>query len=115
MHPSRILDADVLIHPSVSNEDLPNVISEAMALSLPIIGTRVAGIPDQVIDGVNGLLVEPGSEEELARAIENLLGDHNARKSYGAASRERYLQRFSPEIAKTRYLELYGLEGLAKI
>ena len=110
----EFLDADVLIHPSVSNEDLPNVISEAMALSLPIIGTRVAGIPDQVIDQVNGLLVEPGSAEELARAIENLLGDNNARKSYGAASRERYLQRFSPEIAKTRYLELYGLEGLAK-
>ena len=111
----EFLDADVLIHPSVSNEDLPNVISEAMALSLPILGTRVAGIPDQVIDGVNGLLVEPGSEEELARAVENLLGDHSARKSYGAASRERYLQRLSPEIAKTRYLELYGLEGLAKI
>lgn len=111
----EFLAADVLIHPSQSNEDLPNVISEAMALSLPIIGTRVAGIPDQVIDGENGLLVEPGSAEDLALAIENLFRNQNARKSYGAASLDLYLQRFSPEISKTRYLELYGFEGLAKI
>jgi glycosyltransferase involved in cell wall biosynthesis len=48
---------DVLVLPSVRDEDFPNVILEAMLLSKPVIATRLAGIPEQVVDGVTGLLV----------------------------------------------------------
>ncbi|NOY78568.1 MAG: glycosyltransferase family 4 protein [Calditrichaeota bacterium] len=70
--------ADVLVMPSVvaKNNDrdgIPNVILEAMAHRLPVIGTRVSGLPEVIIDHVTGLLVRPGAPEELAEAIEWLI------------------------------------------
>ena len=52
-----VADLDVFVLPSTNNEDLPYVVSEAMLLERPIIGTYVAGIPEQVDDGVNGYLL----------------------------------------------------------
>jgi glycosyltransferase involved in cell wall biosynthesis len=108
----EFLNSDVLIHPSISNEDLPNVISEAMAMKIPAIGTRVAGIPEQIDDGKTGFLVMPGSTVELAHAVKTIMSDPVLRLNMSSQARERYLQLFSPVQAEARYLELYGVEGV---
>jgi glycosyltransferase involved in cell wall biosynthesis len=56
-------------------EGLPNVLLEAMALEVPVVATKVAGIPRLIKHRDNGLLVEPGSVDELATALASLLGD----------------------------------------
>jgi glycosyltransferase involved in cell wall biosynthesis len=71
--------AKILILPSLY-EGLPNVILEAMAVGVPVIATRVGGIPDLVKDGETGLLVEPGSVDELTRGIRKLIEDDDLRK-----------------------------------
>jgi glycosyltransferase involved in cell wall biosynthesis len=68
-------------------EGLPNVLLEAMALEVPVVATRVAGVPRLVADGVNGLLVEPGASEPLTRALARLLGDAGLRADLSRAAR----------------------------
>lgn len=67
-------DATVLVLPSRS-EGMGRVIIEAFCRARPVIGTRVGGIPDLVVDGRNGLLIEPGSCQALAEALVRLLGE----------------------------------------
>lgn len=98
---------DVFILPSIDAEDFPNVISEAMSFSKPIIASRLAGIPEQVIDGVTGLLVDPSDAAKLASAIETLSGDKRLRIRMGDAGYDHYCSNFTYEIAERNYLTLY--------
>lgn len=102
---------DLFIHPSISNEDLPNVISEAMALGKPVIGSRLAGIPEQIEDGVNGLLFEPGADEQLASKIALLIRDEKLRETFGLSSVAKYQREFLPGVALESYKRLYGLDN----
>lgn len=103
---------DVLIHPSLYGEDLPNVISEAMSLGKPVVASAVAGIPEQVLDGNTGVLFQPGDYEALALAIETLMGDGRARVSMGQSGAKRHEQLFSVEVSRRAYTDFY--EGLSK-
>lgn len=88
--------ADVFINSSFSEAfGLP--ILEAMACELPVVASRVGGIPEAVENGESGLLVEPGDSTELARAILRLLCDENLRRSLTEAARERAVKIFSWE------------------
>jgi glycosyltransferase involved in cell wall biosynthesis len=71
------------------------VLAEAMLASLPIVATRVDGIPEVVCDGETGFLVAPGSDAELAERILALLADAPLRRALGEAGRARALERFS--------------------
>ena len=70
----EIAKADLLVLPSFM-EGLPIVLMEAMALGVPVIASRVAGIPELVVDGKTGLLFAPSNWDELAQCIARLLGD----------------------------------------
>lgn len=78
--------ADLFVLPSFA-EGVPVVLMEAMASSLPVVATRIAGIPELVEDGVSGLLVPPGDEASLVGAITELLADTERARSMGAAGR----------------------------
>jgi glycosyltransferase involved in cell wall biosynthesis len=65
---SWVAAADALCLPSRS-EGMPNVIVEALASGVPVVASRVGGIPELIIDGVNGLLVAPGDPQALAEAL----------------------------------------------
>lgn len=67
---------------------------EAMSAGLPVITTRVGGIPDIVQDGETGYLVEPNDYESLKRVLDELVGSRALRQRMGDAGRERALQRF---------------------
>lgn len=77
---------DVLVVPSLWLENSPLVIHEAFLAGRPVIGARIGGIADLVVDGVNGLLYEPRSADDLARALRSLL-DHPPRVAELAAGR----------------------------
>ena len=75
--------------PSICQEACPTVIIEAMQAGIPVVATRMGGIPDLVVDGQTGLLVPPGDAPALAGAIESLLADSAAAGRFGRAGRLR--------------------------
>ncbi len=77
---------DVLTVPSRSDGS-PLVVCEAMAAGVPVVASRVGGLPDLVEDGGSGLLVRPGEAEDLARALVSLLLDPEAARRLGARGR----------------------------
>lgn len=85
-------------------EGLPNVLLEAMALEVPVVATRVAGVPTLVEHEYNGLLVKPGDLRSLGAALNRLLRDAELRSSLAAAGRRTILDRFtfSARMAKVR-------------
>jgi glycosyltransferase involved in cell wall biosynthesis len=83
-----------------------NVI-EGMACELPIVGTRVGGIPEIIDDGVTGLLVSPKDAVELAKAVAALLRDPGRRRAMGQAGRQRVRTFFSMEKHTADVVRLY--------
>ena len=107
-HVMNLMSAvDVLVVPSVSHEDFPNVILEAMGLGKPVVASRLAGTPEQVDDEHTGLLVPPGDAAALALALRRLVLDPALRDEMGRAGRRRFEERFTAEVAVRRYAELY--------
>jgi colanic acid/amylovoran biosynthesis glycosyltransferase len=91
--------AAIFVLPAVVAADgdrdgIPNVILEAMAMSLPVISTRHSGIPEAVVDGTTGLLVEPGDAAALAAAIRELLDDPETAARMGGEGRTLVGDRF---------------------
>jgi len=88
-------------------EGVPVALMEAMAIGLPTIASRIMGIPELVEDNVTGLLVTPGRDDELADAIELLLGNPAMRQAYGQAGRQKVRNDYSIEIAAARLHQLF--------
>jgi glycosyltransferase involved in cell wall biosynthesis len=93
-------------------EGLPNVLLEAMALEVPVVSSRIAGIPRLVVHEENGLLVEPGSQEALAGALSRLLRSPDLRRRLAAAGRRTVASNFSFASRMDKVRRLYdGLLG----
>jgi L-malate glycosyltransferase len=97
---------DVFVQPSRS-EGLSNTIMEAMAASLPVVATQVGGADELVVDGVTGLLVQPGVAESLAGALGRLLSVPADQARMGTAGRSRVETEFELSVAVRRYERLY--------
>jgi glycosyltransferase involved in cell wall biosynthesis len=95
----RAADGDV--------DGLPQMLMEAMACGLPVVSTRLVGIPDLVVDGRTGLLVEPDAPEALADALERLARDPDLRRSLAAEGRRFVLERFEIATALRPLLDQY--------
>ncbi len=93
--PRPIYEAMDLFVLSSLREGLPNVVLEAMALEVPVLATRIAGVPRLIQDGVNGTLVSPGSADHLAEAISLLLSDAALRARLAQAARHTVEVHFS--------------------
>lgn len=76
-------------------EGLPLVIIEAMVAGLPVVASRVGGVPELVEDGVTGFLVPPGNPEALAEALQRLFEDKELCRRMGEAGREKALRSFT--------------------
>jgi glycosyltransferase involved in cell wall biosynthesis len=84
---AALRDLDIFVLPSLS-EACPNALLETMAMGLPVVATRVGGIPALVEDGRTGLLVPPGDPSALARAIAGLIEDPVRAAAMAARARE---------------------------
>lgn len=73
-------DGKLLVLPAIEGEGFPNVILEAMSVGLPVVATKLAGIPDLVRDGETGFLVEPANPKELANKINKIIRDEDLLK-----------------------------------
>jgi glycosyltransferase involved in cell wall biosynthesis len=73
-------DYDVFVLPTLPGEGIPRVLLEAMTAGLPLVTTRVAGIPSLIGDEVNGLLVDEPTADAVAGAIARLLADGALRR-----------------------------------
>lgn len=87
---------DVFVLPSFA-EGVPVVLMEAMAKELPVISTRVMGIPELVEDGVSGLLIPPANLDALVQAMERLAKDPELRLRLGKAGREKVIADYNLE------------------
>jgi glycosyltransferase involved in cell wall biosynthesis len=105
--------ADVVAVPSVVDsagnvDGLPNTLLEAMAAGRAVVASRVAGIPDVVVDGINGVLVAPGDAAALRAALTRVIGDAGLRARLGAAARATVLARHGWDTAARRFEECYA-------
>ena len=85
---------DVFVMASFA-EGLPVVLMEAMAAGVPVVATRIAGIPELVDDGRNGFLVPPGHPAIAAAAVRQLLEDADLRNRFAIAGRAKVEREFN--------------------
>jgi glycosyltransferase involved in cell wall biosynthesis len=110
--PSLLADADVFVLSSRS-EGSPVSVIEAMAAGLPVVASRVGGVPELVEDGETGFLVPPEDPQALTRVLARLLEDHTLRRRLGDAGRQRARREFDLAPFRRAHVELYSRE-LAK-
>lgn len=105
--PEHIGSCGILVLPSRS-EAMGRVLIEAMAAGKPRIGSKVDGIPTVINDGVDGLLCEPGSIDDLARKLDKLMADPVLRKKLGDAGRLRAEQEFTEDVFMKNLVGFYN-------
>jgi glycosyltransferase involved in cell wall biosynthesis len=113
----RVVDelaaASVMVLPSVvlssgQMEGIPVALMEAMAAGVPVISTRISGIPELVIDGETGLLVEPGDATALADAIESVFADPAGAERRAAAGSALVAAQFDQATEVTRLVDIFA-------
>jgi len=108
----KLRAADIFALASVTDQQgasdvFPTVIIEAMAAARPVVSTRLAGIPESVVNDQTGVLVSPGDTTALAQALDRLLCDAELRLRYGRAGRARVEQHFRIDQTIGPLLELF--------
>jgi glycosyltransferase involved in cell wall biosynthesis len=116
---AAIGDADLLVAPSVvasdgKREGIPIVLMEAMSCGLPVVASRLSGIPELVDHEVEGLLVPPGDASALADAIQRLQGDPRLRARLGTAARLRIEREFDLATNARLILDRIAAAGAAR-
>ena len=104
--PRLLAASDVFVLPTLT-EALPTVLAEAMAARLPVIASRVGGIPEMIADRQNGFLVEPEDLDGLSSACIRLLENPDERAAMGAAGWKIVNQKFSIQRQVEQLKELY--------
>jgi len=109
---SLMKSADLFVMSSIT-EGLGSAVLDAMAMELPVVGTRAGGIPEVVVPGETGEVVGPGDARELAAAIVKLLKDPVRRRAYGEAGRQRVAKQFDVEHLVSGTLAAYLRLGVS--
>jgi glycosyltransferase involved in cell wall biosynthesis len=100
-------NARFLVMPSECFEMFPLVIGEAMGHCLPVIASRIGGLPEIVEDGVTGLLFEPGNVEDLVSKIKLLWENPSLCRQMGIAGREKAIREYNENVYYRRLMDVY--------
>ncbi|MFH1835790.1 MAG: glycosyltransferase family 4 protein, partial [Methanobacteriota archaeon] len=103
---SLLSETDMLVVPSLA-ENFPRITLEGMGAGVPVIASCVGGIPEQITDGVNGMLFSPGDHNELADKIIKLSSDPDTTEKMGSSGRES-AREFTIQKKITCFERLYG-------
>jgi glycosyltransferase involved in cell wall biosynthesis len=98
--------ADVFLVPSIE-DNLPNIVIEAMSCGTPVIAFDIGGIPDMIQNGVNGYIVKKGAGSEYGRVILDLINDPERNAQMSKNCRTIALKKYSLMVQAQRYMELY--------
>jgi glycosyltransferase involved in cell wall biosynthesis len=104
---AELATMDLFILPSLFGEGLPMVILEAMAAGVPIVGTRVEGVPEAIRDNVDGVIAEPNDPQSLARAIARVMQGEAEWQSLRASAHARQAERFSDRSMASAVAAVY--------
>jgi glycosyltransferase involved in cell wall biosynthesis len=105
--PELLGQARLLVLPS-RYENFPLSLLEAMSCAVPVVASRVGGIPELVADGETGLLVPPGDPAALAEAMGRLVDGPALARALGAAARSTIEARYSWDAVVSRLVDLYA-------
>jgi glycosyltransferase involved in cell wall biosynthesis len=92
--PAVLNELDLVVSTSHS-EAMPLAVMEAMGSGLPVVGTRVGGVPDLIQHGITGYLAAPGDIDGLAQSVRTLIQEPAMRRAFGERARALAVQRFS--------------------
>ena len=98
--------ADLFVLASFA-EGVPVVLMEAMAKEIPVVSTRITGIPELIDHEYDGLLATPGDAEDLARQIRTLLDDPEQRARLGKAGREKVVSLYNQHLNNQKMVTLF--------
>jgi len=104
---SIINAADCFVHPSLYDEDFPQVTVEAMSIGKPIIANKIAGLSQQVDNNVTGILVEQFDSRAWAKAMDFAVSNPDRLSEWGLNGIRKYRSSFTAKIIVNRYLEIY--------
>jgi glycosyltransferase involved in cell wall biosynthesis len=105
--PAELAQMDLFVLPSLFGEGLPMVILEAMAAGVPIVATRIAGVPEAIRDGIEGLIANPNDPADLARAIARYVRGQADWSRLRTAAHQRQAERFSDRSMAEGVAEVY--------
>ncbi|MFQ6100393.1 MAG: glycosyltransferase family 4 protein [Anaerolineae bacterium] len=98
---------DILVLASLYKEGLPNVLLEAMSMALPVVASRLAGVPEVVRDGRTGYTVEPGNVSQLAEAVVKLWSDRESYSDMARQARQLMVSQFDKQRQFRVFLEYF--------
>ncbi len=103
---NALSQTDLLVLPSYE-ETFSMCVAEAMAAGVPVVASRVGGVPYLVEEGVTGLLVPPGNVPDLAKAISTLLSNAQLRERMGLAARAKAQAEYAPRVVAEKTMAVY--------
>jgi colanic acid/amylovoran biosynthesis glycosyltransferase len=86
---------------------VPVVLMEAMAMEIPCVATWIAGIPELIQDGIDGLLVAPSDVNHLSAAIRRLMDDPDLRRRVAIAGRRKVVEKYSLSVNTARLAQVF--------
>lgn len=113
---AQMASAQALVLPSICQENCPRTLVEAFASGLPVIGSRLGGLPELIRDGVNGLLFEPGNAADLSAKLAWAQAHPAEMMQMGREARATYERELSPGVNIVQLLDIYRdaiAEGVA--
>jgi glycosyltransferase involved in cell wall biosynthesis len=99
--------ADITVLPSLYKEGLPNVLLESMSMGVPVVSSDLGGVPEIVIDGKTGFMVEPGNANQLEEAIQKLWSDPISYMKMRQNARQLMTENFDKKRQFDRFLEYF--------
>ena len=107
--------ADIAVVPSLNYESFSYTCAQAMAAGLPVIASRIGGIPETVDEGDSGILVKPGSVKELSQALVLLAQDRDLQRRMGEAGSRKARRCFDASVVAEQMVQVYAsASGLKK-
>lgn len=100
-------NATVYVAPTLY-ENLPIRVLEAMACGIPVVASNICAIPEAISNGFNGILIKPGSVNELVDSLHCLLGDSALRRKLGENARKTVLEKFNIDVNAIRTAKVYS-------